>query len=261
MLRHLIDIIPFWWMEFACMGSLTVVTLGAAYISPYFFSIPNDKKHTDRSNTLIAILSGGISVLLAFIIFNTWNYLLKAQENASQEANSLAIMMRNITVFPEEPKIKLTQAIRNYTVAVRVDEWKTMHKGHESKVAAQAINELYAMLQLFEPKTTLEKQYYSQALLNLNNILKVRRERLNQLNSVIPSRLSSALIFGSFILTMTLGLIRGRATFIDLIPTILFAVVLGFNLSIALSFDFPFTGDISVRNHFFYNGVLDSFKD
>ena len=111
MLRHVIDVIPFWWMQFICIGSLLLITLGGTYISPRFFSMPDDKEHNDRSNALIAILSGGFSVLLAFIIFNTWNVLMKAQDNASQEANSLAIMIRNIAVFPEVPKIKLSQAI------------------------------------------------------------------------------------------------------------------------------------------------------
>lgn len=125
-LRQLIDLIPFWWMQFICIGGLTLITLGAAYLSPRFISMPDDREHNDRSNALIAILSGGFSVLLAFTIFNTWNVLLRAQDNVSQEANSLAIMMRNIDVFPEVSKNKITQAIRNYTVAVRVDEWKSM---------------------------------------------------------------------------------------------------------------------------------------
>lgn len=261
MLRQLIDITPFWWMQFICIALLTSITLGAAYISPRFFSLPYDKDHNDRSNALIAILSGGISILLAFIIFNTWNVLLKAQDNASQEANSLAIMMRNIAVFPETPKMQISQAIRNYTVAVRVDEWASMQKGYESMKAANAINELYRVLQSYEPITTFEQIYYSQALLNLNTVLKIRRERLNQLNSVIPSRLSTSLIVGSIILALVLGLIRGRTKFLDQIGIALFAVVLGFNIAIALSFDFPFSGEISVKNRFFYAGVLNSFPD
>lgn len=128
-------------------------------------------------------------------------------------------------------------------------------------MAAQAINELYKVLQSFVPTTTQDGIYYSQALLNLNNVLKIRRDRINQLNSAIPSRLSTALIFGAIILALTLGLIRGRPKFIDQMPIAIFAVVLGFNLAIALSFDFPFSGDISVKNRFFYYGILNSFKD
>lgn len=261
MLRQLIDLIPFWWVVVLCISFLVFTTLGAAFISSRFFSIANDKDHFERSNSIIAILSGGFSVLLAFVIITAWNYLLRAQDNAAQEANSLAIMMRNIAVFPQENQIKLSEAIRNYTVAVRVDEWKSMEKGKESPTAAQALRELYQSMQSFTPATQLEKVYYSQALHNLNNIHKLRRDRINQLYSVIPSRLSGALIIGSIFLTLTLGFIRGQSQFIDLIPIIVVAVVLGFNLGIAFSLDFPFSGDISVKNNFFYHGILNTFHD
>lgn len=261
MLRQFIDLIPFWWVEFICICSLILITLSAAFVSSRFISIDHDKDHMERSNTVIAILSGGFSVLLAFIIITARNYLLKAQDNAAQEANTLAIMMRNIAVFPEKPQIKIAQAIRNYTVSVRVNEWKSMQSGHESQNATQSLKELYQSLQSFSPTTRLEQLYYSQTLHNLNAIHKLRRDRINQLNSVIPGRLSAALIIGSISLILILGLIRGQSKFIDLIPIIIFAMVLGFNLAIALSLDFPFSGDISVKNDFFYNGILNTFKD
>ena len=153
------------------------------------------------------------------------------------------------------------EAIRNYTVAVRVDEWKSMQEGKESLDAAQGIIKLYHSMQSFSPTTTLERLYYSQALRNLNSIQELRRDRINQLNSVIPGRVSAALIVGAIMLTLILGAMRGHSRFVDLIPVIVFAGVLGFNLAIALSFDFPFSGNISVTNHFFYNGVLHTFKD
>ncbi|CEG57773.1 bestrophin-like domain [Legionella fallonii] len=261
MLREFIDHIPFWWMEFTCISVLILTTCGAAFISSRFFSVPNEKEYIARSNSVIAILSGGFSVLLAFIIITTWNYLLKAQDNAAQEANSLAIMMSNIKVFPESPQMKLTQAIRNYTVTVRTNEWESMQHGKESPYTVQAIKELYDAMQSFTPVTKMEQLYYSQALINLNAIRKFRRDRINQLDAVIPGQISAALIIGSIMLTLTLGLMRGNSKISDLIPIIIFAMVLGFNLAIALSFDFPFSGEISVKNKFFYNGILGTFKD
>lgn len=174
MLRQLIDHTPFWWVVVIFICFLVFTTLSAAFISSRFFSLANDKDHFERSNSIIAILSGGFSVLLAFVIITAWNYLLKAQDNAAQEANSLAVMMRNIAVFPQEAQIKLSKAIRDYTVAVRVDEWKSMEAGKESPSAANAFIGLYKSMQSFTPKTQLEKLYYSQALHNLNSIHKLR---------------------------------------------------------------------------------------
>lgn len=120
---------------------------------------------------------------------------------------------------------------------------------------------MYHSMQSFTPTTKLEQLFYSEALQNLNTIQKLRRDRMNQLNSIIPDQLITALIIGVIILTFILGLMRGQSRFIDLIPIIIFAVVLGFHLSIALSLDFPFSGDISVKNTFFNKGILNTFKD
>lgn len=137
-----------------------------------------------------------------------------------------------------------------------------MAHGEESPKAAEAIIKLYQSMQSFTPSTRLEQLYYSQALGNLNMIHKLRRDRINQLKSVIPDQLSVALIVGAVFLTLILGFfLHGQSKFIDLIPIIVFAVVLGFNLAIAFGLDFPFSGDISVRNNFFYHGVLNTFKD
>lgn len=261
MLRQFIDLLPFWWVEFFFISFLILTTLCAVFISARFFSIEDDKEHTERSKAVIAILSGGFSVLLAFVILTAWNYLLKAQENASQEANSLAIMIRNVAVLPLQPQMNITQAIRNYTIAVRVDEWKSMAAGKESPKAAAALIGMYHSMQSFTPGNLLERLYYSQALGNLNMVHKLRRDRINQLNSVIPSQLSTALILGAVFLTLVLGFLHGQSKFLDLIPILIFAVVLGFNLAIAFGLDFPFSGDITVRNNFFYHGVLNTFKD
>ncbi|CDZ76581.1 hypothetical protein BN59_00855 [Legionella massiliensis] len=261
MLRKVIDVIPFWWMEFSCISLLVILTLGAAYLSSRCFSIPNDKNQFDRSNTVLAILSGGFSVLLAFIIITTWNTLLRAQDSAAQEANAVAVMMRNVEILPEKPRVKITKALQDYAIAVRVKEWKSMKNGKESPDAAGAVTELYRAMQSFEPTTKIEQIYYQLALGNLNTIQKLRRDRINHLYSVIPERLSSALIVASISLALIMGGVRGWSSFADLIPIIIFAVVMGFNLAIAFAFDFPFSGDISVRNHFFYHGVLGAFKD
>jgi hypothetical protein len=95
----------------------------------------------------------------------------------------------------------------------------------------------------------------------LNELLKARRERLNGLKSIIPLPLRTALIIGSIFLVITLGGIRGERTFYYLIPILLFALVLGFNLALALSFDYPFSGPISVPNRLFYSGALSLFPD
>ncbi|WP_131782455.1 DUF4239 domain-containing protein [Legionella gresilensis] len=261
MARELIEALPFWWLVILCISILTIVAYLSVIISTQLITFPIDKDHRSLTNTLIRILGTGFSVLLAFIIINTWNYLLKTQDDIATEADALATMVRNINVFPAPAKDKIMAGIRDYTILVRTQEWALMKEGEESPDAWNALNNLFLILQSFDPQTNLEKIYYSQCIKNLDTILAARRDRLSRLTSIIPEKLSSSLIIGSIFLVVILGLVRGESGFLNTTPILFFAVVFGFNVAIALSFDYPYSGDISVSNRLFYEGMLSSFKD
>ncbi|STX28292.1 Uncharacterised protein [Legionella beliardensis] len=261
MVRELINTLSFWQLALLYILILTVLTYLAAFISTRLITFPIDKDHRALSNSLISILSAGFSVLLAFIIINTWNYLLKTQDEVAKEADALAAMMRDIHVFPAPVKTKIMNGIYNYTIIARTQEWAMLTQGKESSAAWAALHHLITILQSFEPRTTLERIYYTQAVRNLETVLETRRNRLARLHSIIPDKLNSALIIGSIFLVVILGLIRGETNFLHITPLLFFSIVLGFNLAIALSFDYPYSGDIAVSNHFFYQGMLGTFKD
>lgn len=261
MSRELVNLIPFWVLMFSFVTIFMLISYLSACLSVYFFSSPVDKEHRQIANTLIAILSGGFSILLAFIIINAWNYLMDARNNTSKEADCLAVFIRNIAIFPPAIKAKLMKDIQNYTVTVRVDEWKAMRDGKESEKAWDELETLYADVQVFHPISEQEILYYSEVLANLNELLQTRRERLNKLESVIPDKIKQSLFLGSLVLIILLGFIRGERNLIGVTPVLLFAASLGFNLALAMSIDYPYSGGITVSNKLFYGGALGKFPD
>ncbi|WP_051555200.1 DUF4239 domain-containing protein [Legionella fairfieldensis] len=260
-MRELIDMVPLRWLVCLSMIFFMIITYLSTRISTRFFSTPVDADHRQLANTLITILSGGFSILLAFVIINTWNYLMLASSATSKEADYLASIIRNIRVFPLDARTEIMAATRNYTVTVRVNEWDTMRKGKQSQKAWDSLETLFAVIQAYQPKTDQEKIYYTQVVANVNGVLQSRRERLNELDSIIPHPLRGALVIGSIMLAIILGGIRGEREFLHITPALLFAAVLGFNLALALGFDYPFSGDVSVSNKLFYSGALRQFSD
>ncbi|WP_419420553.1 hypothetical protein ACNVED_04420 [Legionella sp. D16C41] len=261
MVRELINELHFWELVLLCISTLTILTYLSAVISTRLITFPVDKEHRSLSNSLIGILSAGFSVLLAFIIINSWNYLLKTQDDLAKEADALAAIVRDVNVFPEPVKEKLMTELRNYIHLARVHEWETLKQGIDNRQAWETIYNLFVTLQSFDPHTNLERIYYAQIVRNLETVSETRRNRLARLESIIPDKLNSALIIGSIILVVILGLMRGEKNFLNIAPVLFFSIVLGFNLAIALSFNYPYSGDISVSNKFFYEGILSNFTD
>lgn len=261
MLRELINATSFWGLMSVCIIFFITLCYLSALLSVYFFSSPIDKDHRELANTLISILSGGFSILLAFVIINTWNYLMDARFQASKEADDLAVFIRNVSVFPYETKNKLIEAAHKYLVLVRQNEWQAMQHGNSSPQAWKALEKIYKELQAYKPKLPQENLYYAECISNLNDLIASRRERLNKLDSVIPKPLKQSLIIGCIFLTIILGSMRGERNFVSIMPALLFSASLGFNLALALSFDYPYSGSIAVTHDLFYRGLLGQFYD
>lgn len=242
-----------------------VMFVSISYVSSlfahYFVSVEEDNEHSQLSNSLMSILTGGFFVLLAFIIINTWNYLQDANNAASKEADYLALIVRNSTVFPEGAQKEIQSAVLEYTLAVRIKEWALMRDGKESPEAWSALDKLFVTIQHFQPKTKQEGFYYNSMINNLNGVLSSRRIRLNKIVSIIPPVLTYSIFWGSIFLAVLLGLIRGTDRVLNMTPILLFSGLFGFNLALALSFDYPYSGEITVSNKTFYSGALGAFSD
>lgn len=261
MFREIINSIPFWWFLCLTISSFILLSYVSSRISSYYLKSAVSHNHRVIANNLVNILSGGFSILLAFVIITTWNYRLQTSAAVAKEADYLSLMIRDSEVFPVEIIQHFKQGIQNYTIAARADEWSRMRQGSESVRAWIALEALFTTIQSYKPQNSFETIYYTQMVNNLNSLVIARRERLNQLVSIIPKELREAIIAGCVTLVIILGAIRGESSIMNNLTPILFSAILGFNLALALSFDFPFSGDISVSNQVFYQGVLGRFQD
>lgn len=261
MFRHIITVVPFWWFIFGTTFLFMILSYTAARISSHYLETIATPEHRIIANNLIGILSGGFSILLAFVIINTWNYRLQTRASVAKEADLLSIMTRDSEIFSQPFSKKLKNAIGRYTVAVRKDEWEKMTEGKTSPYAWISLEALYKEIRAYKPINAQESFYYGQIIGKLDGLLAARRERLNQLESVIPKELRQAIVIGAILLALILGGIRGEDDLLNTMPVLLFSGILGFNLALALSFDYPFSGDISINNQIFYSGILGTFSD
>jgi hypothetical protein len=260
MYRELINALPIWQLIVFIMIGLIIIAYLAALIPSYWYKIVDDS-HREVANTVIGLLSGGFFILLAFVIVSSWEYYIKASDEVAKEAGYVDVILRTTKAFPEDFSKKMYMATADYATSVRVDEWATMRKGKESPKAWLAINNMYNTLEAYSPKVGKEEIFYDKLIDNVNNLLEIRRDRLIEIDSIIPHTLRNALIIGSVVLAILLGCIRGERTLYNLLPLLFFAGILGFNLALALSFDYPYSGDISISNAEFYKGSLSEIPD
>ena len=261
MYRELINIIPFNLLIIVLMGSFATITYLFAVLANKWFFDGNEEKHIQLYSHFTGILTGSFFILLAFIIITTWSFQQEARNAIARETGCLAIMLKDVRAFSPQNQEQIIKTVGGYVVRVRGHEWERMRDGFESRRAWNNLEQIYASILAIQPQNAKETTYYQSLVSNVNCVLQSRQTRLSKIESSIPNQLRDSVVVCSFFFAILLGLVRGKDSFINLIPMLLFSALLGFNIAIALELDYPFSGDITVKNTLFYQGPLGQFSD
>ncbi len=262
MFRWIINYLPVWLLFIINFSIYIILVLFGTYLSRVILS--SKKIDTDYSRTtdsILGILGGAYGFFLGFVIVTLWNTFTTAQKIVYQEADAVGILGRSLTTFPASWQMTMDNDIDNYIRTVRVNEWEAMRNGKSSPLAWNAINQLYFHLHQYTPASPKETLYYLQVVNNLNDLLKKRRDRLFYRNSILDNSLRTALILGAAVIAFMTGLLKGQGQqgAMRFLTISTFGLVIVFNLTLALNFDYPFSGKIAVSNAPFYQGVLQAF--
>jgi hypothetical protein len=256
-LRGIINALPVWEIFLIVFIAFMLITLLAVYLGNVL--IPQEKVDESYSRTtdsVLNILGSGYGVFLGFVIITLWNHYLNVQKIVYEEADSISVMVRNLAVFPPEKAAPLKAGISQYLEAVRNDEWELMRLGEESPKAWAAVQNLFVVLQNFTASTRKEDLFYRTILSEMVSVLKERRNRLLAARTIINAELRAALILGAVIIIFLSSLLKAREGTMRIFANVCLAAVIAFNLTLALSFDFPFSGSVSVSNSPYYQGAL-----
>ncbi len=240
------------------LGLLFLGYIAAWFSSNYCSSLfsEDDRIHAD---SVLKITSGGFFFFLAFVIYTSWNSFINTRHLVLDEASTLATMIHEVNYLPKPAQSIFNQAVKNYVIAIRVDEWQSMRKGHLSPSATMALERLY----------TLKKKYraafndHSVPLLNfttqLDHLLVLRETRLDQLDSIVPDAMYHIIFTGIIGITLFAGFLSGKDDFMRLLGVLGLAMIFGLNLSLILNFYHIFSGGICISNAPFYQGPLANF--
>nr|HAT8715219.1 DUF4239 domain-containing protein [Legionella jordanis] len=255
--RYLINSFSVWQLFLINFSILALISLLATYlgsllISPYKI----DHEFTRSTDSVLNILGSGYGIFLGFVIITLWNHYLNVQKIVYEEADAASALVRELEVFPAQDAQPLRQSIRDYLQAVRKNEWLTMRLGQESSQTWATTGKLYTTLQNFTPHNSKEEFYYRQLISHLDSMLKARRDRLIAAKSILNNELRTALILGAIVIVFLSSLLKSREGSLRIFSNLCLAMVLGFNLTLALNFNFPFSGAISVSDKPLYQGML-----
>src|SRR6266513_3649809 len=187
-------------------------------------------------------------VLLAFVVFVTWNGYDEATKNLQLESNEVADVFHLTTVFPNPSGEMMRQTLQDYVSSVYNDELKRMSQGEISLHSNQAMLKLITTFYQLDEKAVPNREIYAEALKRLNNLAEYRRLRIFAGNDTVPPVIWLVLLVGSVIsisYTYFFGMKNIRAQYLiagSLTATITMILFLIYVL------DHPFTGTSRVSS-------------
>lgn len=186
------------------------------------------------------------AVILAFAIISVWEKFSEAELLVLREAGSSATLYR-LSTGADEAAAATRSAVDKYLKKVIEDEWPRMAEGGESREAAKALDDVYAAaMRLSDSKPAA---IGVEIMRELGNITLARRSRLHLAMGVVPTALWTMLVFGALLtvgFTYYFGVenLRSQVTMTGGLASIVFL-----GLFVIVSYDHPFTGEVSVETH------------
>ena len=181
-------------------------------------------------------------VLIAFVVFVTWNGYDEATKNLQMEASEALDIFHNAEAFPDASRKIIQQGVRDYVAAVYNDEVPKMSEGDISLYTGGARVTLRVLFAQVDATSIPNRELYGESLRCLNNLAQFRRMRIFAGNDTVPPVIWLVLLVGGVFAvsyTFFFGMKNIRAQY--LITTTLTVTVTSI-LFLIYVLDHPFTG-------------------
>jgi len=228
------------------VGSVTLCVGGLVVVRRF---VPHHrlKIHNDVAGPIFATIGVAYGVLLAFVVVIVWQNYDKSRVNVEKEANCMVDIYADVECFPAEFKEAVRLAIREYDKTVVNEEWPMLASGQSSAEARHIIRKLWKLFSAYWPTTDTERIFFAESVKKLNEMMELRRMRILDSKTGVEPMLWFVLIAGAAVTISFIFFFGSENLVAQILMASLLAVLISLILLTVLLFDFPFTGDVSIK--------------
>jgi len=220
----------------------TFLSLAGLYLVRRKYSAEVLKENHEVAAIIFNAFGLFYGVLIAFVVFVTWNGYDEATKNLQMEASEALDIFHNADAFPDASRKIIQQGVRDYVAAVYNDEVPKMSEGDISLYTGGAHVTLRVLFTQVDATSIPNRELYGESLRCLNNLAQFRRMRIFAGNDTVPPVIWLVLLVGGVFAvsyTFFFGMKNIRAQY--LITTTLTVTVTSI-LFLIYVLDHPFTG-------------------
>jgi len=142
------------------------------------------------------------AVLIAFVVYASWNSLKETNIIIEQESNHLLDLYYGAKAFPDSIQRDIRTTINEYVVVVTKEEWESMSEGKRNYEAAKVFGKLADIFILIDQTRMPNNSVLAESLKIVNELGEYRRLRLLKSRENIPGIIWMVLIICSILMIL-----------------------------------------------------------
>ncbi len=220
----------------------TLVGLGGLYFVRKKY--PTEVLKDNHEVTAIIFNAFGLfyGVMVAFVVFATWNGYDDATKNLQLEASEALDIFHSAEAFPEPTSKVLRDGLRDYVASVYNDEIQRLGQDQISLLSGGAHSQLAMLFHQVDAQSIPNRELYAETLHCLNKLAEYRRLRIFAGNDTVPPVIWGVMLIGGLFTisyTFFLGMKNIKAQYII---SATLSITISLILLLIYILDHPFTG-------------------
>jgi Na+/proline symporter len=232
-----------WALSFFLVSAVTttIAVLGLYLVRKKY---PADVLKENHEVAAIIFNAFGVlyAVVVAFVVFVTWNGYDEATKNLQLEASQVLDIFHSARAFPDPASKIIQDGLIDYTNSVHNDELRRMAGGDIGIYSTGSLRNLIAVFDGMNDKSIPNRELYMESLRRINNLAEYRRLRIFAGNDTVPPMVWLILLVGGLITvsyTYFFGVRNIRGQYI---MTSALTIMISLILFLVYVLDHPFTG-------------------
>ena len=206
------------------------------------------KGHNDVVASIFNKAGTVYGIMLAFVVVILWQEYNKSIDRALKEGTEAFELYQDLSLYPNRKQaIGAIESLLNFAKLVIKDEYPAMANMKMSPATEQAMIKFRNEIHLISPQNIQEQILYSKILNDVENLSKLRQERLADMESSLPGIVWGSLIIGAIVTFMFTILLGSEKLWLHLLLTSMLAVILATAFYLIIELDYPFIGELSAK--------------
>lgn len=237
--------IPAWAMgALIVFATLTVALTGYALFRRCFPITLNAEQRSMTIAMMTAVTTIN-SLLVAFSAISVWGAYQAAADIVAAEAACATELAHDLSAFSHPSAAAARRELVTYLEHVVHDEWPSMQQEARSDARTEAsFDRMFATANRITPSDDRERVLLIEVLGRVNEMVKYREKRLQNLDAAMPGTLWGVMLLASGLSLLLLYPLPATRFHVALVTT--WAITLGLAFFFVLAVDRPFAGEVSV---------------